>query len=808
MSRISFSLGGSPGKQLGQWRRKLKRAAALFLLILVVAVLAAATWLYSSLPVTRATLSVPGLNKSTDIIRDLNGIPTIVAGSEQDAAFALGFVHAQDRLFQMDLRRRLGAGRLSEVMGAPALGSDRWMRTLGLYRLAAASLPYQSEGFRAVLTAYADGVNAYLASRRGALPLEFTILGYRPEPWQPADTLVLGKLLQLELSGNFRRELLKARLIKTLPADTIQQLFPNHPMYNPAAVPHLSDVLEKLPLDGMLATVPDAVGPVYASNTWIVDGRHTVSGKPLLANDPHLGFSTPGAWYLCAIETPKLSQAGATIAGIPIIALGHNHKIAWGFTATLGDVQDLFVEQVDPADRSRYLAPDGPQPFVTRSEVVNVRDTPAVTMTVRSTRHGPVISDAAPGLSPLSNPSHLLSLATTFLLEDDRSMEAIWNLGRAEDWSAFTRALQIFRAPQQTMSYADTAGNIGFYAAGTVPIRRSGDGTLPAPGWSGAYDWSGSVPFDELPHAFNPPAGKLAFANNKVTPPDYPHLITYDWTPTFRVDRIKALLDATTEHSADSFSRIMADDLSASAALMLPQLLRTKPAGSLAQRAMQLLSAWDFRMSHDRPEPLIFTGWIAELNRQALAGPLGNQLRDYQSILPIRPELITTHFASSCDAQAKSGLACNLDIGAALDLVLARLAARYGNDPEKWRWGAAHTAYFAHPLYSRFSWFRSMTNPSIASSGGNDTVNPGTSRLGDPNVPFLHIDGAGLRAIYDLDNLANSSFMITPGQSGNILATHYNNFVKPWRDFEWVVLRRPPSGDLIRLTPQTAPPSG
>lgn len=786
----------------GTLSRILKRAALIFSIFLCVTVLTVSAWLYSSLPATRGNLAVSGIGTVVEITRDAHGVPTITAGSQRDAIFALGFLHAQDRLFQMDLRRRFGAGRLSEVMGAAALGSDKWMRTLGLYRLAAASFTRQSGAFQAALDAYAEGVNSYLAVRRGALPPEFTLLGYSPEPWRPADTLVLGKLLQLELSGNFRNELLKANLIKTLPPDTVQELFPNHPKYDPAVLSRLSELYRNLPVEEMLAGVPREIGPLYASNSWVVDGRHTVSGKPLLANDPHLGFAAPGTWYLCRIEAPGLTLSGATIAGAPSVVLGHNQEIAWGFTATIADVEDLFVEQIDPADTRHYLGPDGSQPFEVRSETITVRAELPVTIIVRSTRHGPIISDAAAGMAAISPPNHVFALAATFLTPDDRSMEAVWNIGQAADWSSFTSALRLFLGPQQTMVYADTKGNIGYYAPGAIPTRRTGDGTVPVPGWTGEFDWTGSIPFDDLPHALNPASGKFASANQKIVPDGYPYLITHDWAPPYRAARIETLLAALPKHSIDTFSLIMADDLSLSMAAVLPRLLQAKPTGELAQSVLQLLARWDHRMDYRRPEPLIVTAWMVELNRRMFGTSLGSRLSEYQSIHPIRTDAILARLPPECETRTGKGSACSLDAGGALEVALSRLAARYGTDVTKWRWGDAHYAYFANPLFSRFSFLHDFTNPSIPSNGGNDTVSVGTSRLANTNFPFAQVEGAGLRAIYDLADLDRSVFMVTPGQSGNVLSGNFRDLLTPWRDFEWLTLQKADPGERLTLTPE------
>src|SRR5271157_886027 len=353
-------------------------------------------YLLSSLPQTDGRLTVAGPKAEIRIERDADGVPVITAQDDEDAAFGLGFVHAQDRLFQMELQRRYGAGRLAEIFGRDAVATDRQTRVLGLYRAAEAEIPFLSATVRRGIEAYAAGVNAFLASRRGALPPEFLLLRFTPEPWRPADTLVWGKLMAVRLGGNYRGELLRARMARTIPAADLAFLYPEYPKDAPTTLSEMLPIYRRLALDPLYRGLPPAVGPIYASNSWVVDGRHSASGKPLLANDPHLAFAAPGFWYLARLKTPAREIAGATAAGVPLVVIGHNDRIAWGFTTTTADVEDLFIEKIDPSDPSRYLVPEGSMPFETRSERIAVRGEAPVDLVVRTTRHGPVLSDVLP----------------------------------------------------------------------------------------------------------------------------------------------------------------------------------------------------------------------------------------------------------------------------------------------------------------------------------------------------------------------------------------------------------------------------
>ena len=442
-------------------------------LLVLLLVLGGGLYLYllSSLPQTDGRLAVPGPKAEIRIERDADGVPLILAQDDEDAAFGLGFVHAQDRLFQMELQRRYGAGRLAEIFGTEALATDRQMRVLGLYRAAEAEIPFLSTGVRRGLEAYAAGVNAFLASRRGALPPEFLLLRFTPEPWQPADSLVWGKLMAVRLGGNYRGELLRARLARTVPAADLALLYPEYPKDAPTTLSDMLPIYRRLALDLLYEALPPIVGPIYASNNWVVDGRHSASGKPVLANDPHLEFGAPGFWYLVRLKTPQHDIAGGTAAGSPFVLVGHNERIAWGLTTTTADVEDLFIEKVDPADPGRYLTPQGTAPFVSRQETILVRGAPPVDIAIRTTRHGPVLSDVLP--PGAADPGFVLALAATFTIPEDRSAEALWELNRAADWPSFRAALRNFVGPMENIVYGDVDGTIGFIAPGLVPIRAA-----------------------------------------------------------------------------------------------------------------------------------------------------------------------------------------------------------------------------------------------------------------------------------------------------------------------------------------------
>ena len=743
-------------------------------------------YLRSALPQTEGRIILSGPKAEIRVERDPDGVPQIIAQDDNDLAFGLGFVHAQERLFQMELQRRYGAGQLAEIFGPQAVTIDRQMRVLGLYRAAEAAIPFLSPEMNRALISYAAGVNAFLASRRGALPPEFLLLGFAPEKWRPADSLVWGKLMAVQLGGNYRGELLRAHLARTISAADLAFLYPEYPKDAPTTLAEMLPIYRRLAIDALYEALPPIVGPNYASNNWVVDGKHSASGKPLLANDPHLAFSAPGFWYLARMKTPRHEIAGGTVAGVPLVVIGHNERIAWGFTTTTADVEDLFIEKVDPTDPARYLTPQGSALFTTRHETVLVKGAPPVDIAIRETRHGPVLSDVLPP-GP-TDPGFVLALAATFTVADDRSAEAIWEIDRASDWPGFHAALEKFVGPMQNIAYADVDGTIGFIAPGLVPIRRNGDGWLPMPGWTGEYDWTGFIPFAALPSAVDPPSGHFVSANNKIVPDTYPYFISRDWDLPNRAERIEALLAATPVQNSRTSAAIQADTLSPMAQRLVPLMTGMVDRSEARHEAIERMRRWDFRMDLDKSEPLLFTAWLRQFSRSILFGRFGNVVSDYWDLRPRVIEAVLTQRPEWCGDPKRPGEdSCGSRLAEALDLALSELRRDYGPDMKKWQWGRAHVAVFANQVFSRIPVLRDWLEVSIPTPGAYDTLNRGPSTIRDDASPFEQHFGAGLRMITDLAAPGDAEMIITPGQSGNPLSAHYADLLRRWRDFDWLL---------------------
>jgi len=746
------------------------RIVACLVLFLGLAALAGYGFLRQSLPKTSGEIHLAGLGANVEVLRDRHGIPHIYASSLEDAHFALGFVHAQDRLWQMEANRRIGSGRLAEIVGPAALDADRFMRTLGLRRAAEANLKHYDADTRRLLGAYAAGVNAFLADHR-VLPPEFWLLWSTPEPWSALDSIVWTKVMALDLGGNWRSELLRMRLSQTLPLARIQEFLAPYPG---DASPKIADLkalysgLEKKPApDRVFSTLdPDAVA---GSNSWVVAGARSASGKPLLANDPHLGLTAPPVWYFAHLHAPGLDAIGGTLPGVPGILTGRNERIAWGLTNTGADVQDLYLEKLDA-------------PFTRIEEVIKVKGASDERLAVRLSRHGPVISDASRPASDAVPRGYALAMAWTALAEDDLTMQAALKLPLARNWQEFLAAARELHAPPQSASYADVDGNIGFIAAGRVPVRKAANdlrGLAPAPGWDERYDWTGYIPFEQLPQLFNPPAGTIVLANQKITPPGYRHHITYEWGPPYRARRIEQLLEQKSKHDLSSFKAMQGDAVSLAVRELLPRFTAANP----EHEVMKKLAAWDGTMAAGRDEPLIMTAWWREFARELYADELGAAFGPNWAARAVFVHNVLSGQSHWCDnVRTPRKESCDYLLIDSLETALEQLRGRYGND---WEWGTAHVARHRHRPFSREPWLASFFDITVPSAGDAYTVNAGAMDF-NAGEPFANRHAASLRHISDLADPQASVFIHSGGQSGNPLSALYRNFTASWARGEYV----------------------
>lgn len=767
--------------------------------LLLLAAGALAWLLLASLPDTEGELAAPGLERPVRIARDDAAIPHVRAGSEADAYLAMGFLHGQDRLWQMEFHRRLAQGRLAEILGPSALPFDRFFRTLGLARRAEAAASALPPETARLLAAYAQGVNAAIARFGRTLPPEFLLLRHRPEPWRPADSVLFQKLMALDLSMNWREELLRARLLRRLGPERLQELWPGSAASDPVTLA----ALRGLPLDRLAEALPPAPPPGLGSNVWVVDGSRTASGRPLLANDPHLRLQMPGHWYLAHLEAPGLDVSGATLPSLPFVVLGRNPDIAWGFTNTGSDTQDLFVERVAPEDPGRYLAPGGSLPFATRVETIAVRGQAPEALTVRETRHGPVISDLVPAAAETAGEGHVLALAWALLRDTDTTMTAGFALGRARDWPGFVAAASLYQGAQQNMAYADRTGLIGMFSPGLVPIRKAGDGSLPAPGWAGDHDWEGTIPPERLPRELAPARGLLLNANNRLVGDSYPYPLTSDWEPPLRAERLEALLADAHGLDAGRMAAIQLDQASTLAAWFLPHLLAAEPETPEQREMLAAMAAWGRRMAEGRPEPLLFAAWydaLAAAVYEDELGPLFPAFRGQRAEFMRHVLGAAGHWCD--DIRTPAVETCRDAATRALRVAVAGLAARYGRDWRRWRWGEAHPAVMAHMPFEQAPGLRALFSLAFPVGGDGSTVNVAHhGREARDGVPFAVVAAATYRAVYDLaDGGGGSRWVAATGQSGHPLSPHYRDMAELWRQGRYRPMAPGAAGGLAVLT--------
>ena len=828
----------------------LKRSAWALLGLLLVLAAAAGIYAWRTFPQLDGELKTPGLAASVTVQRDGADVTHIKAGSARDAWFALGYVHAQERGWQLEFNRRVMHGELSQVLGPATLETDKLLRTLGVMRAARAQLAGLPADAKESLQAYSDGINAFYANTSQALSPEFQILGVRPgggsgPAWTPEDSVGWSIMMALDLGGNWGTEFARLSAAKVLSTEHLWQLFPPYPgeppasktdlsklyadlgVYRaeaPAATKSIAKIQYSIRASGLFdsnfsaglrqwaADFSQSAGTVEGkgSNNWVVAGTHSTSGKPLLANDPHLGLSAPAIWYFAALQAPGLNVIGATLPGLPFVVLGRTDKVAWGFTNTGPDVQDLYLEQINPANPEQYRTPDvDGQPvwaeFQTRREVIKVKNQPDVVLAVRETRHGPVLSDAQKAYAGLLDlGKYAVALRWSALDADNRTMEAGVKANQAQSVDELLKAYADNHSPMQNVVMADVGGNVAYKAVGKVPLRRPDNdimGVAPSPGWLAKYDWAGWIPASETPQAGAAQIdakGWYASANQRITPPGYPYFMGQDWVVPYRFNRIEQLLAATPLHDVASMQKIQGDQLSLATQKLLPYLQKTVSTHPLAGAAQQQLKTFDGTVRADSSAALIFAVWADELTRGLIAPRLGQARfaamygkRNFRATVE---DVLLHNDAWWCAPQT-----CQAQSGAALTRALDRLQALYGSDVAKWQWGDAHPAVSTHRPFGSVALLAPFFDVTVPTGGDAYTINVGQYWANEEKMPFASRHAASLRAVYDLSNLENSQFIYQTGQSGLVFSRRYRDMSPAWAGVQYRPLQMNPPEIRHRL---------
>jgi penicillin G amidase len=729
-----------------------------------------------------------GLNERVEVLRDKYGVPHIFASDQHDVFFAQGFVTAQDRLWQMDIYRRAAQGRLAEVLGEPGLESDRFMRTLGLGRAAQLDLAVISDEARGFIEAYMEGVNKFIQQHGESLPLEFIILGYRPEPWTTLDTLAIAKLQLYDAAGNYTQELLRASIAARLGPEVLATLLPDAAT-NAIAVDPLAWALVSgemspgLAGDGpaALASVLGGAGQGLGSNCWALAGSRTASGKPLLAGDPHLPVRNPSIWYEVALDAGDLHLIGFSIPGVPGVVIGHNDRVAWSFTYALADTQDLFVERQDPSDLRRFEFEGRMENATFTREVIEVKGrADPVVVDVVSTRHGPILTPV------LKEQKAQLALRWS-ALDGTRTVEAVFGMGRARNFTEFRAAAALFVGATLSACYADVDGHIGYQLVGRLPDRKAGDGRLPVPGWSGEYEWRGLRPADVNPFLFDPPGGVVLNANNRPVDRATETGWEGEWDPGFRYAFLRSALTDIKGADVARFRSLQTDITSLPVQRFRAAILSANAASPLAAEGQRLVREWDGVLGVDSAAAAVYEAWLVHMCERTFRDKLGPALYE-QYLTDGRPTFALYDLVGSPSstwfADLATGAAGDRDAiaAAALEDAVRDLAKRLGPDAASWRWGDLHLVSFEHPLSAAKPLDRLLTIGPVRRAGDGYSPNNGAYSL---LRPFALRSHASERQIVDLADVDASLSIIPTGQSGQPFSPHWGDQTALWANGEY-----------------------
>jgi penicillin G amidase len=840
--------------------RRAKRWLFIPLCTLLVLVLVAAGLGYwtvqRAFPDVDGELELAALDAEVTVHRDAHGVAQLYADSAEDLFRAQGFVHAQDRFWQMHSNRMTTAGRLSEMFGEEQVATDAYLRTMGWRHVAEQEYALLEPDTRAYLDAYAEGVNAYLERRSGAeLGLEFAVLGvispdHEVEEWTPVDSLAWLKAMAWDLRGNMQEEIERASLLASgMERDRIEDLYPAYPEQDHPPIVHGGEVEDgagdeadeaAVPAEGLevlgeaaagLEGVPPMLGPYSSelgSNSWVVSGEHTASGGPLLANDPHLGPQLPSIWHQMGLHCTEVSAdcpfelTGFGFPGLPGIVIGRNSDISWGFTNLGPDVADLYLERID----GEAAIVDGErEPLTTRGETIEVAGGDPVEITVRATRHGPLLSDAesASDLREIGSQAPVdaegepaeqareadygVALSWT-ALEPGTTADSIFALGTAADFDEFREAARLFEVPAQNLVYADTSGTIGYPAPGRIPVRGAGDGRWPAPGWDSDYDWQGYIDFEELPTLRDPDSGVIVTANQAVIGADYPHHLTEDWNLGYRALRIHELLDEAVAEGglrAEDMVELQMDAANLGAREIVPHLLQAEVQGTTAE-ARDLLQDWDFQQAADSAAAAYYNAVVPELLDAALpevgAEHFGAGGRGWMVLSGLLDDPESAWWQDAEPAGREAALT------AAMDAAAENLSERLGAEPAEWRWGDLHTLTLTHPTLGTsgigpVEWL--FNGATVEASGGSDTVN---ATGWDPGSGFEVTWVPSMRMAVDLGDPDAARWIDLTGPSGHAFHPHRLDQTERWARGDTVPMpftRESVTGaaeDTLILTPE------
>ncbi|MFN4201702.1 MAG: penicillin acylase family protein [Tabrizicola sp.] len=763
-----------------------------------------------------------GISAPVEIVRNNDSVPHIFGQTDEDVFFALGFVHAQDRLWQMTMLRRTAQGRLSELFGPATVQVDELMRRYDLYGLALQSVDAQDEPTRRALEAYSAGVNAWItevnAGARGRGAPEFFLFEPEISAWAPADSIAILKLMALQLTGALQTEVLRARVSLLLSPQRLADILPDDPGQGVAALPDYASLVPGVA--PLVAPVDFAGGPFSpvaeprmsgASNAWAAMPGRSAAGGSLLANDPHLELTAPTIWYLARLELQSGGVIGGTIPGTPLVLVGRSDALGWGLTTAYVDDQDVVIEELNPDNPEEYRTPDGWARFESRQSIIRVKDADPVTLTLRWSRNGPILPGGHYNLGTITPAGHVAAISWTALSEADSSISGALALMKARSIPEALEAGRKVIAPAQNVMLADASG-IAMQVMGAIPARdpaHPSKGRLPALGSDPAVGFRGILPYEDNPRFRDPASGLLGNTNNKTVDRPFPNHVSFDWGDTQRIQRWLALMKAREVHTRESFIEAQLDTVNPTARALLPLIGadlwftgEAAPDGTperLRQRALILLAEWNGEMNEHLPEPLIAEAWLRALQKRLIQDELGAMADSFTHISPVFVERVYRNVGGAsvwCDVIQSAAVESCTDIARiALDDALLDLTERYGPNLESWRWGDAHQAVHEHPVLGQVPFLRYFVTIRQSTSGGDDTLMRGVTR-GEGPEPFQNVHSAGYRGVYDFADPDSSVFITATGQSGHPLSRHYDDLGELWRRGEYIPMSLDP--DLAR----------
>ncbi len=757
-------------KRKRKWTKITAWIVAITIVLIAVIYFGANAYIARSLPKTEGEIQLSRLKEKVEIIRDKDGVPHIRAKNDHDLYMAQGYVQAQDRLFQMDLSRRQASGELSEVVGSAAIDKDKYFRALGLRRAAVASYDQYSNQAKDTLNWFAEGVNAFIKEldKNGKWPIEFKILGYKPKEWTPTDSLTIGKYMAFDLGGHWEDQAFRYYLLQNFSEEKAYDLFPSYPKDAPYIISKDTLNLEK---SFASAVIPHEFN---GSNNWVVSGEKTKSGKPILADDPHLSLSTPSIWYQMHLKGPDTNVSGVIFAGIPGIILGHNEEIAWGVTNTGPDVQDLYIEKRNPTNKNQFLYNEKWEDAEVIKEPIKVKDQKTIDYNVIVTRHGPIISEFAAD----SGKDTVLSLQWT-ALQPSNELEAILKMNRAKNWDEFETALENFQTPAQNFVFASNDGTIAYKANGKIPIRKKGDGLLPVPGWTDEYEWTGYIPFNKLPKTINPKEGFISTANNKVISDDYPYHISHNWAQPYRQMRIQEVLKANDEITAKDMRDLQMDKMNLQAKEFVPIFLNELKGvkDKTEKEAIQQLKKWNFVDNEELAAPLIFNQWMTKISDVLFNKEISvEMLEKFGGRKQAVDELLRHAVDGNPGPWIKENGGLQAVLKKSFDLAINEIKDEQGNSVSKWSWGEFHQLYFPHPLSSVKPLNYLFNSDGRIPVGGSSVTVQAAANKNDGTVNH----GGSWRFVIDTANMDSAYHLVGPGQSGHLKSQWYHNQLNAW----------------------------